>query len=120
MLAASQNSTGIIRILLTHHHINPNKPGIHDITALHIATYKKNIESINLLLKQHANIDAQDIDGNTSLHYAFNKGNLNTIYALLHHKASLTIQNIDGRTPQDMAIQNNLFKIMHIMNRILP
>jgi ankyrin repeat protein len=120
MLAASENLTGIIRILLMHHHINPNKTGIHDLTALHFATHRKHIESIYLLLKQHANIDAQDVEGNTPLHYAFNTGNLNTIYTLLQHKASLTIQNNDGVTPQDIAIKNNLFKIMQIINRILP
>ncbi|KDQ13923.1 hypothetical protein BOTBODRAFT_80956, partial [Botryobasidium botryosum FD-172 SS1] len=70
-------------------------------TALHYASGRGLISTVQLLLASGADSRARDIDGWTALHYAVESGDCSAevILALLEAGADINARNLDGQTP---------------------
>jgi ankyrin repeat protein len=68
-------------------------------TCLHIAAYRDDCRSVELLLKSGIDVNDQGEMGCTALHYAKMKGNDKVVQLLLAHGASNKIKNEFGELP---------------------
>jgi uncharacterized protein len=73
-------------------------------TALMAATYKNQLELVQLLLDKNANINLTDANGMTALMLAVEVQNPKLIAFLLKYKADRTLKNKDGKTAFELAI----------------
>ena len=75
-------------------------------TALHFASQKGHIESLQSLLKHGGDPNISDIKGSTALHDAAKYGNEACISILVNNGACVNAQNNSGWTPLHMAVAN--------------
>lgn len=57
------------------------------MTALHVASYKGELEVAKLLIERGADLDSRSRAGWTALHYALREGHPEVVRLLLHHGA---------------------------------
>ena len=80
--------------------------GFKGLTALHIATASRNLETARALLRKGASIDTKDANGLTPLHMVCKLckfyHDLDVAEFLLRNGADETITDNDGKTPQDL------------------
>lgn len=81
-------------------------------TALHLAAWKSNAESVKILIQAGANLEAKDVKGFTPLHLAVNRNNLITAEILLEASANLDTKNNDGKTPKDLVKSREMHEII--------
>jgi acyl-CoA-binding protein len=79
-----------------------NVRDIDDMTPLHWASDRGNIETVKMLVAAGADINATDLCQNTPLHIAAMSGQKEVVRFLLDSKADVTIENVDGETPADI------------------
>jgi len=85
--------------------INFNSNGLNPLYA---ATYRANIEIIELLLKKKCNVDIQTKLGWTALHVACINYDIEIIKMLLFEDCDLNLQNNDGETPLHCMLRNTV------------
>ncbi|XP_006815063.1 B-cell lymphoma 3 protein-like isoform X2 [Saccoglossus kowalevskii] len=74
-------------------------------TPLHYATYHgKNIEVVNVLLRNNCNIEAKSSDGETALFLASWKGNADIVRLLIQSGANLGV-TAEGKSCVDIALE---------------
>lgn len=73
-------------------------------TALMAATYKNQIELVQLLLQKNANPNGVDANGTTALSLAVQFRNTSLVQLLLEYNADKTIKDIKGKTPFEYAV----------------
>ena len=73
-------------------------------TALMGATYKNQIDLVQLMIFKNANINLQDPNGNTALMLAVQTKNLSMVQLLLNNKVDKTIKNKEGKTAFEFAV----------------
>ncbi|RYD96309.1 MAG: ankyrin repeat domain-containing protein [Sphingobacteriales bacterium] len=83
-----------------------NKRG-HEMTALHLAVAKMNVEIVSLLIERGATVDAREVNGNTPLwlavmNYRGQDRLLSIIELLLANGASLEAKNLHNRSVRDI------------------
>lgn len=72
MCSAIANNFDIMKLLLAHDNIKVNQQNFVDLTALHFAVAKKDLQRcVQLLLKHRAEINIQNSCGSTPLHSSF-------------------------------------------------
>lgn len=85
---------------------SPKLAHIHDAKgrqALHLATSKNKVDTIEILLAAGADINARDSKGNTSLHISVMEGNYECFEHLIAKGAKINIENNQNLTPIDLA-----------------
>ncbi|KAI2859955.1 hypothetical protein CBS13152_11376 [Aspergillus niger] len=100
-IAAGEEYSPIVELLLQKHKLDVNTQDIEGLTALHDAAYEGRLLSLKLLL-QHTGIIVNKLDkcGLTALHKAANKGHLPTVELLLQHpEVDVNVRDTRGRTP---------------------
>ncbi|MBC7643007.1 MAG: ankyrin repeat domain-containing protein [Flavobacterium sp.] len=73
-------------------------------TALMGATYKNQIDLVQLMIFKNADINLQDLNGNTALMLAVQTKNLSMVQLLSNNKADKTIKNKEGKTAFEFAV----------------
>jgi ankyrin repeat protein len=76
-------------------------------TPLILATTKKNIQIVKILIDQKANVNYQNVGGATALHVASRNGNIDIARLLLSANADVNIKDAYGYTPILRAIMNS-------------
>lgn len=154
-MAAKLNYTDIIKVLIPHEagmrckislNLETNNLTFKDPTALAIAVYHNNAQSVNLLKRceagsvmepaqatammlaaacGHSDIvpllrtreeKIQDIHGNTALMYAVNRSSLDVVYKLMKYESRL--QNLEGRTALMYAVLQNNVQIVAALTKL--
>jgi ankyrin repeat protein len=110
-LQPKQQDTHIMELLLKAN-ANPNIGAKYiNMTPLHIASAKGNVNATKLLLESGANPSEQDVTGNTPLHYFVKKPDyirnqnqdIAVVNALLKSGADVSIKNKLNKTPIELA-----------------
>ncbi|KAF4517990.1 hypothetical protein B566_EDAN008826, partial [Ephemera danica] len=85
-------------------------------TVFHYASYKDQIQILDLLLQQHNSLlNIKDKDGNTTLHVACLFGKINVVLYLLSKDCSVTDCNNSGFSALHCAAKNNHIEIMRLL-----
>ncbi|WP_331457189.1 ankyrin repeat domain-containing protein [Bacillus sp. FJAT-29937] len=86
-------------------------------TALHAAIAgERNLEVIELLLKNHAKANIFDSNGHTALHTAaFHDNNLDLIILLLKHGASVQAKVDGGKTALEIAVEQGNKQVAELL-----
>jgi len=71
----------------------------YDLTPLHHATVKRDVELVKSLLEEGADVDSRDKTGRTALHIAASAGHIDIVKLLLAKGARLDIRDNAGRAP---------------------
>lgn len=77
--------------------------GPSQVTALHNAAKKSNVDMTNLLLRYRADVKIKDDDGATPLHAAAAAGAVEVAKLLVQAGANIVARNNLGQTPRDLA-----------------
>jgi len=105
-VAIRDGTTTIARTLLEHG-ANPNAPDNLGATALHLASYRREITAaeslLESLLEYGANVDVRDKKGFTPLHTAAHLLDLDVVVVLLNRGADPHAQTNMGETPIQLA-----------------
>ncbi len=112
ILASYYNRTEIAKILLAH---QADINAISNMgTALMAATYKGDLQMVNILLENKANPNIADKKGTTALHLAciFNKTEI--AKTLLQHKAKINLIDAQQKTALDYAVLNNNIELIKL------
>jgi ankyrin repeat protein len=86
---------------------NPSSRDEELCTPLHIATLKKNMEMVNILLEYEKNLNLKDNQGSTALIMAAARNCHEIVYKLIEKGAKTTSKNMFGHTALYYAVQNN-------------
>lgn len=92
-----------------------NTPDYDGTTALHIATYYKQLEILELLLQNGANVNAKKYCATTGLHIATNQKNYELVFLLLKYGADCNSRNTNGDTPLHIAARNECIEIASLL-----
>jgi hypothetical protein len=84
-----------------------NRPDSTGLFPLHLATLKKSLEMVEILLIMGANPDPMDANGKTPLRYAVDAENAAIARALISKGASIFTVDKSGVTPLDTGIAKN-------------
>ncbi|MDG6894308.1 ankyrin repeat domain-containing protein [Volucribacter amazonae] len=84
-----------------------NQKNIDGDNMLHIATRKKDIHDIKVLIEYGINIDDQGDLGYTAIHYACINGYQDIVELLLFYGANPNIKDEFGQTALDIAFSSN-------------
>lgn len=79
-----------------------------NVTALHIATYLGNANTVFTLCQAKANLNLQDAQGKTALHLAAETGSATIVQVLLDAKADSSIRDGDGLTAEELSDDDDL------------
>ncbi|MDP3267886.1 MAG: ankyrin repeat domain-containing protein [Legionella sp.] len=105
-LGANPNSSGCI-------HFKNNIPiSGEQVTPLHIAATRGDIEKMNLLLSSNASVNASNKREQTPLHAARNG---DVVDLLLKNTANINAQDCDGKSPLHQAISRNAFDVVNAL-----
>ena len=105
-LGAQPNSSGCI-------HFKNNVPiSGEQVTPLHIAAARGDIEKITLLISADAFVNASNKKEQTPLHAARNG---DVVDLLLKNKANINAQDCDGKSPLHQAISRNAFDVVNTL-----
>ena len=98
--------TRIIRDLLAIPEMSVNQGTQHGDTALHIATYHSELESMKLLIEHQADVNQAKKDGSTPLHVAVSCWSTDPMRILIEHGANVNQSTNDGSTPLHVAVSH--------------
>lgn len=101
--AVTYENLDIVEILLNTNPANISKGDEGGETPLHVASWKGNIDIMNLLIERGADIDKPDDGRETPLHTASRWGRERAVRLLLKEKAKTDRTNNDGETPLHVA-----------------
>lgn len=87
----SKNST-IVQLLIDNGVVLRNE-------MLHTAVLNRDVETVNILLKNHVDVNYQSSGGESALHYAATEGLKDIILLLLKYGADANVKNNFGITP---------------------
>jgi ankyrin repeat protein len=85
-------------------------------TALHVAAWREEMETVKVLLDAGANSNVAGEYDFTPLHVAVLKKNYNLVKLLLEHGASKDLRNQDGFTPVDDAKQSGDPRLIELLS----
>jgi hypothetical protein len=118
-VAVQKGNLKAARLLLANG-ANPCGAGLDQLTPLHVAAERGDLEMLNLLLSIKAVVDVIDspnILGNTALHLAAQAGQDNVIPLLLKAGAWHKTKNQQGQTPIELARQQNKTPTANLIER---
>uniref|UniRef100_A0A915BY06 Acyl-CoA-binding domain-containing protein 6 n=2 Tax=Parascaris univalens TaxID=6257 RepID=A0A915BY06_PARUN len=90
------------------------------VTALHHAADRGNVELIECLLEAGADVSIQDYDGQTPLHYAVSCSHQDAVRSLLKHGADPTIADFEGNCVLDTVTDATIRKWLEEANPEAP
>lgn len=111
-----------LKDLTIKNHIKPKAISEYDIkmtTALHVASLKGQLESVQYLLdKLHMDVNYQDRTGSTALMYAAWQGHFDIVkYLVEKHNANISIVNLKGGTAKRYAQYAGKNEIAEYLNK---
>lgn len=116
--AVTQNKPELCKELLDRA-VNPdvadvNSKGLHDCTALHIASGKGFLEVCEVLLDygDHTDVNSRNALLRTPLHVACEQGHLDIAQLLVRSGAELNSLDIDGNTPLHLIVAGKSVKLL--------
>ncbi|XP_066908001.1 serine/threonine-protein phosphatase 6 regulatory ankyrin repeat subunit B-like [Halyomorpha halys] len=92
-----------------------NASQIHNLTALHIASYHGLTEIVQLLITNKASLEVRDERGYTPLHYACEEGHVEVVELLSHSGANKDSADINGTTPLHIACRLGSLPIARLL-----
>ena len=115
LAAAVAGHTDICCLLLKHgSNVNEVAP-VTKQTALHLAAFKGDNASMEVLLSWGAEVNPQDFRNFTPMHMACQDGHLICVLTLLRAGASLTLSSKQGNLPIHVAAQFNRVEVVKIL-----
>jgi ankyrin repeat protein len=106
----------LVKVLVVERPRDVDSRGLDNLTPLHMASLRGNVEVARILLEHDADVTAQNDDNQTPLHVASREGHLQVVRALLEHGASTTARDKVGSTPLHLALQPRDAEDPHVPN----
>jgi ankyrin repeat protein len=102
---------------LFHNGANAMCKDSHDVTPLHIACSKGNVDLVRYLIYEGASssINAQDSKGDTPLHIACSVNSSDVVKYLLEQEANVNCTNLDGTAPLHIACSKGNLEIVEYL-----
>ncbi|EAY14725.1 ankyrin repeat protein, putative [Trichomonas vaginalis G3] len=108
------NIPSLLEYFLSHG-ANINEKDKNGKTALHIAAWRDNKETAEVLISHGANINGKDKDGKTALHIAARNNYTETAEVLILHGANINEKDKDGKTALHIAARNNYTETAEVL-----
>jgi ankyrin repeat protein len=109
----SGNTTEIVRLLKSG--ANVNTKDNHGFTALHIASGRGDLATIELLINKGANVSAQNDGGDTPLHDACMNGKIEAVKLLIEKGADINAKNKSGQNPIYPTAESGNFALVKLL-----
>jgi ankyrin repeat protein len=109
----SGNTTEIVRLLKAG--ANVNTKDNHGFTALHIASGRGDLATIELLINKGANVSAQNDGGDTPLHDACMNGKIEAAKLLIEKGADVNAKNKSGQNPIYPAAERGNLELVKLL-----
>lgn len=97
-LAARNNNSAIVRLLLTEYQQDINATDESGATVLHVAAENGNMNTVELLIDHQVELNARDKKGRTALHLAAKEGHVRIIRILLRNGAEVDLVDYSGNS----------------------
>ena len=111
LLLAAKNNMKKLTLFLLNQDLNIETVDKNQISTLHWAAYRGNIEAVALLIEKGAKLNEQNSLGNTPLYYAGKWGDIKLTELLLENGAKPDIQNNLGQSPLMRAIHGGYTEV---------
>ncbi|XP_011692189.1 PREDICTED: serine/threonine-protein phosphatase 6 regulatory ankyrin repeat subunit B [Wasmannia auropunctata] len=117
LLAIEAGNQSICRKLLAHQQASDQLCATTPAgdSAVHLATRRKNIDMVQILLDYGAAVNMQNGDGQTALHIASAEGDKTLVKYLYDIRASASITDYQDRTPMHLAAENGHATIIELL-----
>ena len=115
--AAFCGFSDVVEKLLREHPEDINARGHNHGTALHAASWRNRVKTVQSLLKHGADVNALGWWRWTPLHVASRQGNIDIGQWLLEHGADVSSKDLDHQTPLHLAAYNESFELVRTLLR---